>query len=219
MPSPRCTLTIVLHDDASQSEPEDSRTLITRSALTEIENSGIVGMRLSAVAEGAHVSIPLISRHFGNRDGLLAAALGDWFKSFVFRYRQLVEDWLDSAEAITIEEFAQLAPKPDDDVWRKDRDFRLKVLAASLENEELRRRITEVTREGHRWMAEMVERGRPKLPPSDRHFDARIFTVLLFNTMFIFNDMLDDSRISSDEYQSFIIDLFRASSHHRASEQ
>ena len=216
---PRSTLTIVLLDAASSSEPEDSRALITRSALIEIENSGIVGMRLSAVAEGAHVSIPLISRHFGSRDGLLASVLGDWFESFVFRYRALVEDWLESSESITIEEFAQLAPKPDDHGWKKDRDFRLKVLAASLENEELRRRITDVTREGHRWMAEMVERGRPKLPPSDRHFDARIFTVLLFNTMFIFNDMLADSRIADAEYQSFMIDLLRASSRHRASEQ
>ena len=209
---------LVSVNDATNNDEQTSRALILKSALTEIEKSGIVGMRLSAVAEGAFVSIPLISRHFGGRDGLLAAVLGDWYENFVFRYRGLVDNWLETSESITHEEFVLLSPKPGDASWKKDREFRLKVLAASLENPQLRARITEITREVYKWVVDVIEHGIPKLPEADRHFDKRIFTLLLFNTMFIFSDMLEES-ISDVEYHGFMVDLFRASSWYRSSQR
>ena len=50
---------------------------IAASTLKEVRKHGILGLRLADVAEGANVSIPLIYKYFDDRDGLLAAVLGE----------------------------------------------------------------------------------------------------------------------------------------------
>lgn len=67
----------------NRSQVADTRKLIINSARTQVDTRGIIGLRLADVAQGANVSIPLISRYFGSRDGLLAAVLGDWYEGFV----------------------------------------------------------------------------------------------------------------------------------------
>ena len=49
-----------------------TRESILASARAEIDQYGIIGLRLSAVAEKAQVSVPLIYKYFEDRDGLLA---------------------------------------------------------------------------------------------------------------------------------------------------
>ncbi len=66
---------------------------------------------------------------------------------------------------------------------QKDREFRLKVLATALESPQLKKRVCETTREAHAWMNLTIDAAIPKLPEDDRHFDRRLFTLLLFNTM------------------------------------
>ena len=62
------------------SEEVTTRQTILESARIEVDQHGIVGLRLASVAQRANVSIPLISRYFGGRDGLLAEVLGDWYE-------------------------------------------------------------------------------------------------------------------------------------------
>ncbi|MGA0131874.1 MAG: TetR/AcrR family transcriptional regulator, partial [Ilumatobacteraceae bacterium] len=50
---------------------------IRRSALAEIRKTGIIGLRLADVAAGADVSVPLIYKYFGDRDGLIGDVLDD----------------------------------------------------------------------------------------------------------------------------------------------
>ncbi|MEY3582449.1 MAG: Bacterial regulatory protein tetR family [Actinomycetota bacterium] len=87
-----------------------TRENILASARAEIDQYGIIGLRLSAVAEKAQVSVPLIYKYFEDRDGLLAVVLGDWYEGFVFQYRSMIDNWIDSAEQISLEQFAQLSP-------------------------------------------------------------------------------------------------------------
>jgi AcrR family transcriptional regulator len=190
-----------------------TRELILKSARTEIDQYGIIGLRLSSVAEKAQVSVPLLYKYFEDRDGLLAVVLGDWYEEFVFRYRAMIDGWIDSASRITLEEFAQLSPKPQAGAMQKDREFRLQVLATALENPQLHRRIKALTIDAHAWSTTAIDRVIPKLPESDRHFDRRFFSLLLFNTMYVFYDLLDTERIDDEQYNSFLVHLVRASSH------
>jgi AcrR family transcriptional regulator len=190
-----------------------TRELILKCATAEIDAYGIIGLRLSSVAQKAQVSVPLIYKYFDDRDGLLAVVLGDWYEEFVFRYRAMIDGWIDSASTITLEEFAQLSPKPQAGAMQKDREFRLQVLATALENPQLHRRIKAQTIDAHAWSTRAIDRVIPKLPESDRHFDRRFFSLLLFNTMYVFYDLLDTERIDDEQYISFLVHLVRASSH------
>ena len=190
-----------------------TRELILKSATAEIDAYGIIGLRLASVAEKARVSVPLIYKYFDDRDGLLAVVLGDWYEKFVFRYRKMVDTWIDAATTITLEEFAQLSPKPQAGAMQKDREFRLQVLATALENPQLHHRIKGLTIDAHAWGNATMDRAIPKLPESDRHFDRRFFSLLLFNTMYVFYDLLDAERIDDEQYISFLVHLVRASSH------
>ena len=189
-----------------------TRENILASARAEIDRYGIIGLRLSAVAEKAQVSVPLIYKYFEDRDGLLAVVLGDWYEEFVFQYRSMIDNWIDGATQISLEEFAQLSPKPGAGARQKDREFRLKVLATALENPQLRLRVSKITNEAHNWSEQTMDRAIPKLPEPDRHFDRRLFSWLLFNTMYVFHDMLDSKPIEDEEYISFLVNLIRASS-------
>ena len=192
-----------------------TRENILASARAEIDRYGIIGLRLSAVAEKAQVSVPLIYKYFEDRDGLLAVVLGDWYEEFVFQYRSMIDHWIDNAEQISLEQFAQLSPKPGAGAMQKDREFRLKVLATALENPQLHQRIRHLTNEAHAWGEATMDRAIPKLPKGDRHFDRRLFSWLLFNTMYVFHDMLDSKPIEDEEYISFLVNLIRASSRAR----
>lgn len=196
------------------SQDLDTRQVIIDSARHQVEARGIIGLRLADVARGANVSIPLISRYFGSRDGLLAAVLGDWYDGFAQMYRSMVESWLESSESLTLEEFALLSPKPRSADFKKAREFRLQVLAAAIENLELRARISKTSTESYHWISDVIRRGKAKLPEADRNFDDRIFTLLLFNTMFVFTDLVPDSAPDDATYADFLAGLIRASSLH-----
>ena len=196
-----------------------TRARILASAQNEIDSQGIIGLRVSAVADGAQVSVPLIYKYFVDRDGLLAVVLGDWYESFVFRYTASVDAWIDGAQRITLEEFAQLSPKPSAGAMKKDREFRVKVLATALENPQLHARVKQITNDAYRWSESTLDRAIPKLPEEDRHFDRRLFSLLLFNTMYVFHDMLDVEHIGNEEYVEFLVGLVRASSRENLSRQ
>ena len=88
---------------ARLNEELSTRERILSATRAEIEKFGILGLRLDGVARRASISIPLIYRYFGGRDGLLAVVLGDWYAEFVRGYRELVDNWLDKAVSITLE--------------------------------------------------------------------------------------------------------------------
>ena len=199
-------------DTLIDSEEVTTRQIILESARIEVDQHGIIGLRLASVARRANVSIPLISRYFGGRDGLLAEVLGCWYEQFVTGIQALVDSWLDSKESLTLEEWAMVAPKPRSPDFQKAREFRLQVLALAVENAELRKRITHITTQSYHWTLNSIKRGKAKLPEADRHFDERIFSLLLFNTMYVFSDLVEGRSMDDDDYFDFIVRLVRASS-------
>lgn len=188
---------------------QDSKTRILESARAEIKLQGILGLRVSEVAKNADTSITLIYRYFIDRDGLLARVLGDMYDEFRLTFQNKVNEWLAATDQITIEQFVYLMPNPAEET-KHARDFRLQVLATSLENTELHKRIRKITQETHEWMISAIEASRHKLPEQDRNFDARFLTVFMFNVMFVYYDLVDD-KISADDYRAMLANLIRNS--------
>jgi AcrR family transcriptional regulator len=187
----------------------DSKIRILQSARAELKSVGILGLRVSEVAKNANTSITLIYRYFTDRDGLLARVLGDMYDEFRLSFQTKVNQWLEMRDEITIEQFVCLMPNPAEET-KYSRDFRLQVLATSLENTELHNRIKQITQESHEWMTNTIGANRHKLPEPDRNFDARFLTVFMFNVMFVYYDLVDD-KISADDYRAMLANQIRNS--------
>ena len=168
-----------------------------------------MGLRVSEVAKNADTSITLIYRYFTDRDGLLARVLGDMYDEFRLNFQNKVNNWLAITDEITIEQFVCLMPNPAEET-KHARDFRLQVLATSLENAELHARIKKITQDAHEWMSSTIEASRRKLPEQDRNFDARFLTVFMFNVMFVYYDLVDE-KISADDYRAMLAHQIRSS--------
>ena len=53
---------------------------------------------------------------------------------------------------------------------------------------------------------------RKKLPIEDQGFDGRYVSVIMFNMMFVFYDLLDNHKISASEYREMLVSRLRNSS-------
>ena len=192
------------------SNEPDSKSRILESARTEILKNGIIGMRVSDVARGADTSITLIYRYFVDRNGVLARVLGDMYDEFRMSFQTKVEAWLAVNDSLTLEDFARLMPNPAEET-KHARDFRIQVLATALENPELHERIKAVTTSTYRWMRDTIEANRHKLPAEERGFDARFMTIIMFNLMFVYYDLVDEDKISADNYRAMLVNQIRNS--------
>ena len=187
----------------------DSKIRILESARAELKSVGILGLRVSEVAKNADTSITLIYRYFTDRDGLLARVLGDMYEEFRLIFQSRVNQWLETSDEITIEQFVYLMPNPSEET-KYERDLRIQVFAIALENPELHKRIKQIMQENYEWMTRTIEASRHKLPEQDRNFDARFFTVFMFNIMFVYSDFIDD-KISADDYRALLAQQIRNS--------
>ena len=195
----------------------DSRERILQATRARLNSGGILSLRVADVAKDADTSITLIYKYYRDRDGLLAQALGDMYDEFRQRQMQRIDTWLSQNETITLEQFANLTPNPAEET-KPDRDFRLQMLATALENEELHARIKKATNDVYEWTLKTMEVARKKLPVEDQGFDGRFVSVIMFNMMFVFYDLLDNHQISAIEYREMLVSHLRNSSAiHRSS--
>lgn len=187
----------------------DSRQRILESARREIEQHGILGLRVADVARGADTSITLIYRYFGDRDGLLAQVLGDLYYEFFQPYKALLEHLENSDTPLTVQDLVDTMPLPDNPAAHDRRWMRVQILAAAANNEALRTRIAEVTRDYHATTQQLIEVAREKVG-YENPLSAKVYALILsmFNTMFVYNDMLGDMAIANREYQEFMHDFF-----------
>ena len=194
----------------------DSRERILQATRARIKQDGILGLRVADIANDAETSITLIYKYYRDRDGLLAQVLGDMYDEFRSNFQNKVEDWLAINPTLTLEEFVCLLPNPEEET-KHARDFRLQVLATALENPELHERIKSVTTSTYRWMRDTIEANRHKLPEADRGFDVRFLTVIMFNMMFVYYDLVDGDKLSADVYRAMLLNQIRNSSRNTVS--
>jgi AcrR family transcriptional regulator len=182
--------------------------LILESARAELAKSGILGLRVAEVANGAHCSITNIYRYFGDRDGLLARVLGDMYEELT----QVAFDGYIALFAgrndVTVRELAQAIPLPTTAESIRPQAFRLQILAAATENPRLHQRLEEITRnradkwiEGARILHQCMAEGE--------EFDERVFFVMLANHMPYYNYLLGDMKMTESQFRDFLVDKLR----------
>ena len=193
-----------------------SRERILQATRARIKQDGIIGLRVADIANDAETSITLIYKYYRDRDGLLAQVLGDMYAEFRAAFHTKIEDWLATKDSLTLEEFVCLMPNPEEET-KHARDFRVQVLATALENPELHKTIKADTEAMYRWMRNTIEANRHKLPADDQNFDIRFFTVIMFNIMFVYYDLVDEDKISADEYRAMLIAQIRNSARNTVS--
>ena len=194
----------------------DSRERILQATRARIKQDGIIGLRVADVAKDAETSITLIYKYHRDRDGLLAQVLGEMYSEFRASFHSKIEDWLASKDSLTLEEFVRLLPNPEEET-KHARDFRVQVLATALENPELHKNIKAETEAMYRWMRDTIEANRHKLPEEDRNFDIRFFTVIMFNMMFVYYDLVDEDKVSADDYRAMLVNQIRNSARNTVS--
>ena len=194
----------------------DSRERILIATRARIKQDGIIGLRVADVAKDAETSITLIYKYHRDRDGLLARVLGDMYSEFRASFHIKIEEWLATKDSLALEEFVLLMPNPEEET-KYARDFRVQVLATALENPELHKSIKAETEKMYRWMRDTIEANRHKLPVEDQGFDIRFFTVIMFNIMFVYYDLVDEDKISADEYRAMLIAQIRNSARNTVS--
>ena len=194
----------------------DSRERILIATRALIKQDGIIGLRVADVAKDAETSITLIYKYHRDRDGLLARVLGDMYSEFRASFHIKIEEWLATKDSLTLEEFVLLMPNPEEET-KHARDFRVQVLATALENPELHKSIKAETEKMYRWMRDTIEANRHKLPVEDQGFDIRFFTVIMFNIMFVYYDLVDEDKVSADEYRAMLIAQIRNSARNTVS--
>jgi len=186
----------------------DSVSRIRRSALAEIQRSGILGLRLADVAAGADVSVPLIYKYFGDRDGLIGDVLGEVIERHFGEELTAIRRLLEQVTAQTVlEDVLPLMPRPDD-AWRRERRWlRLEAKAASREIPTLRDRISSAMSNVERATVDLVEKSR-KLSGNTSLVPAKTVAWMLiaFSDGFTNND-LNKEPITNSDYEPLIRQL------------
>ena len=185
-----------------------TESLILDSARRELAVSGILGLRVAEVANGAHCSITNIYRYFGDRDGLLARVLGDMYDEFT---RSAIDTYLAhfaDRHDLTVQDLADRIPFPTTPEAIRIQAFRLQILAAATENPRLHARLEEISQNRMIRWREGVQFLRERMAPGEE-FDERVFYVVLANLMPYYNHLLGESKLTEAEFQRFIADRLR----------
>jgi AcrR family transcriptional regulator len=121
-----------------------SRQRIVQATQKELLDSGILGLRMEVVAEKAEVSVPLIYKYYGNRDGLLTEVLSQLYDGDNYQKLSAYADVFVEMENPSIDDIAILFATVQQEFRIPSRWQRLQILAASVELPELQTRLAEI---------------------------------------------------------------------------
>ena len=186
-----------------------TREAILDSARVELAKSGILGLRVADVAAGAQTSITAIYRHFGDRDGLLADVLTVVYDDLTTSTVDAYEKRLADRNPLTIRDLVNALPVPFD-VSHPTQKFRIQVLAAAAENDQLARNLRDVMSKRHQRWKESIEGLQARMAPGEE-FDERVYWAVLFDYMPYASSFLADEKMSVEEYRHFLVDALRTS--------
>ena len=189
----------------------DSVQRIRRSALSEIQKLGIIGLRVADVAAGAGVSVPLIYKYFGDRVGLIGDVLGEIIERHFEEELIAIQLLLSKVTSNTVlDDVLPLMPRPDDG-WRRERRWlRVEAKAAAREMPELSRRISVAMGNVERATTLLIEKART-LSGNSSQVPARTvaWMIIALSDGFTNND-LSDEPITNSDYEPLIRQLLAA---------
>jgi AcrR family transcriptional regulator len=183
--------------------------LIVAAARHEIEDRGIVGLRVQEVARHASCSVSLIYKHFISRDGLLAHVLTEDYARNIRRWADFTDVLEAGTGPVDYDVIIDQLPMPQSAEFRRMRWSRLQTLAASVDNGPLRERLSELAREFQVTSARLI-RAIARRNGVTIDFDVSSFTQLTmsFAFMLIHNEMLaPDDQMDDVRMRAFYRDL------------
>jgi len=121
-----------------------SRQRIIQAAQQELLHSGTSGLRMEVVAQKAEVSVPLIYKYYGNRDGLLTEVLSQLYDGDSYQKLSAYADVFLEMQNPSIDDIAILFATVQQEFRRPGRWQRLQILAAAVELPELQKRLAEI---------------------------------------------------------------------------
>lgn len=185
------------------SRTSNSRERIVAAAQEEIELKGILGLRVQDVAERARVSVPLIYKYFGDRDGILAEALGEMFEEFVLQRLDHSEQYFLSLDSPTIDDLVAMLALPHQDFRRASRWRRAQILAASMEIPALRTRLALAQTAIYDQLITFMDQVQRKMTGGELVVSSAALAMLVqtYSFGFVLNDLEDGgSRVSDKEF-------------------
>lgn len=168
---------------------------------------GILGLRVTRVARRAHCSVTQIYRCFEDREGLLAAVLGDIFAEITGRRIQGALERLKQREVITLDHVLDIIPMPSSVGLDDDMLLRSQILAMAAVNDTLRNRLVAIAAETYPSWVEACDIIEARLTPSES-FDRRVVLIGLLNSNLYYNTLLGDRATTDAEYRQYLRDCF-----------
>ena len=193
-------------------ESPASQGRILESARQEILASGVIGLRVSAVAKSAKTSIPLIYKYFGDRDGLLTEVLGQIYEEFTAEDVTNSKLWLvkNAGKSLSGPEIVDLFPNPFGEHIRERRLWVARILAASLDLPKLHQKLEEIHEKIDREFDEVTAEVH-SLIEDRKHFSPQVMRSIFRGLSFghIFTEFNYDNRPTDQEWREFIIFLLK----------
>lgn len=200
-----------------------SRMRIMAAAKVQIETKGIMGLRVQDVADAAEVSVPLIYKYFGDRDGLLAQTLSSMYDEFILEQIDSARAFFRSLENPTIETVADMLAITGQGHRTVQRGVNLQIMAASMEIPALRSQlgITQmaIIEQLSRFIDEVQMRLMGKINAPSRPL---ALLVRSFTYGFALNDLLEevDATVDDAEYinlmKAMIVHVFSTDNSEKA---
>ena len=121
-----------------------SRQRIVQAAQQELLESGILGLRMEVVAQKAEVSVPLIYKYYGSRDGLLTEVLSRLYDGDSYQKLSAYAEVFVEMQNPSLDDIAILFATVQQEFRMPGRWQRLQILAASVEIPELQTRLAAI---------------------------------------------------------------------------
>ena len=193
----------LLDANDAQAQRLQSQQRILDAARAEVVARGILGMRVAAVAASAGCSLTLMYRYFGSREGLLAEVLLGLYEESFARQFQDTRRLLEGSNSISVEDVLECIPLPHGSGASKEHSIRNQVLAVASTNPILRSRLSASLREKRQMLGTVLNQIDARLPDGVS-LDHEVFTTLIFNINWIYNDLLGDIATSNEQYRNLM---------------
>ena len=186
-----------------------SRMRIIAAARNEVETKGIMGLRVQDVADSAGVSVPLIYKYFGDRDGLLAQTLSSMYDEFILRQIDAARTYFRSLEHPTLENVADMLAITRQGDRISQRAINLQIMAASMEIPALRAHLGVIQMAIIEQLSAFIDEVQMRLM-GKINAPSRPLALLVrsFTYGFALNDILDEVDATVDDGQ--YINLMKA---------
>lgn len=186
----------------SHSELE-ARSRIIEAAREEVLNRGILGLRVANIARIAGCSITSMYRYFGSRDGVLAEVLLQLYEESFAEIYAMVLERLGGTGPVVVDDIVACIPMPHSETSQKQHEIRSQVLAVAGTNPILRTKLSASMRARRAMLSKVLDELEHRLP-AEAKLDRDIFTVLIFNVNFQYNDLMGDDAVTNEQYAALL---------------